>query len=172
MPKSKTARQNASRFANSIREQKQSAAEAAATTAAAPATEAAAAAATEAAAAAATKATAAAAAETTATGATAASAAGTATARTTGTTGATCGRRGLAGQETFALHLLAGELAGAAHGLGLLTRFLLGRLFEVVPQLHLAENALALHLLLEGFERLIDIVVANQNLHAVCSSLV
>jgi hypothetical protein len=36
----------------------------------------------------------------------------------------------------------------------------------VAAQLHLAENALALHLLLEGAERLIDIVVPNKNLHA------
>ena len=31
--------------------------------------------------------------------------------------------------------------------------------------LHLAEGALALHLLLQGLERLVDIVVANENLN-------
>ena len=38
------------------------------------------------------------------------------------------------------------------------------------PQLHLAENPLPLHLLLERLERLIDIVVTHENLHlAACS---
>jgi hypothetical protein len=36
----------------------------------------------------------------------------------------------------------------------------------VAAELHLAENALALHLLLERLEGLIDIVVADENLHA------
>jgi hypothetical protein len=36
----------------------------------------------------------------------------------------------------------------------------------VTAELHLAENALALHLLLQRLESLIDIVVANENLHA------
>jgi hypothetical protein len=40
----------------------------------------------------------------------------------------------------------------------------------VPPQLHLAENTLPLHLLLERLERLIDIVVTHEDLHlAVCS---
>jgi hypothetical protein len=34
-------------------------------------------------------------------------------------------------------------------------------------QLHFAENALALHLLLERPESLVDIVVANENLHVL-----
>jgi hypothetical protein len=37
----------------------------------------------------------------------------------------------------------------------------------MAAQLHFAKNAFALHLFLERFQRLIDIVVANQNLHAV-----
>jgi hypothetical protein len=37
-------------------------------------------------------------------------------------------------------------------------------------ELHLAEDALALHLLLEGAKRLVDVVVSNQNLHASSSS--
>jgi hypothetical protein len=41
----------------------------------------------------------------------------------------------------------------------------------VTAQLHLAENTLALHLLLERLESLIDIVVANENLH-FCSFVV
>jgi hypothetical protein len=38
----------------------------------------------------------------------------------------------------------------------------------MAAKLHLAENALALHLLLERLEGLIDVVVTNENLHA-CS---
>jgi hypothetical protein len=34
-------------------------------------------------------------------------------------------------------------------------------------ELHFAENALALHLLLKRLEGLIDVVVADENLHAV-----
>ncbi len=37
----------------------------------------------------------------------------------------------------------------------------------MTAELHLAENALALHLLLERVESLIDIVVANENLHVI-----
>jgi hypothetical protein len=36
----------------------------------------------------------------------------------------------------------------------------------MAAKLHLAENALALHLFLERLEGLIDIIVANENLHA------
>jgi hypothetical protein len=36
----------------------------------------------------------------------------------------------------------------------------------MAAELHLAENALALHFFLERFESLIDIIVANENLHA------
>jgi hypothetical protein len=36
----------------------------------------------------------------------------------------------------------------------------------VAAELHLAENAFALHLLLQRLEGLIDIVVTDENLHA------
>src|SRR6478735_502549 len=49
------------------------------------------------------------------------------------------------------------------HGFGLFARFLLGRLFVMTAELHLAENSLALHLLLQRLEGLIDIVIANEN---------
>jgi hypothetical protein len=35
----------------------------------------------------------------------------------------------------------------------------------MAAQLHLSEDAFTLHLLLERLERLIDVVVANENLH-------
>src|SRR4051794_6189603 len=74
-------------------------------------------------------------------------------------------------QQAFALQLLACELARAAHGFGLFTGLLLGRLFVMAAELHLAENSLALHLLLQRLEGLIDIVVANENLHPASSSI-
>ena len=74
------------------------------------------------------------------------------------------GRSG--GQAALALGALAGQLAGAAHGLGLLARLLLGRLLVVVPQLHFAEDAFALQLLLQRAQRLVNIVIANNYLQA------
>src|SRR5215467_12037895 len=73
----------------------------------------------------------------------------------------------LAGQQPFALGALAGELAGPADRFRLLAGLLGGGLFVVSAELHLAENALALHLLLERLEGLVDVVVANENLHAL-----
>jgi hypothetical protein len=74
------------------------------------------------------------------------------------------------GGSPFALGLLARQLAGTADGLGLLARLLLGRLLEMLLELHLAENAFTLQLLLQGTERLIDIVVANTDLHVVVTT--
>ena len=42
----------------------------------------------------------------------------------------------------------------------------------MLAELHLAEKAFALHLLLQRPEGLIDIVVTDENLHVVCSSLI
>jgi hypothetical protein len=39
----------------------------------------------------------------------------------------------------------------------------------MTAELHLAENTLALHLLLQRLEGLIDIVIADENLHAASS---
>ena len=73
-------------------------------------------------------------------------------------------------QQAFTLHALAGQLAGAADGLGLLARFLDGGLLEMLPKLHFTEDALTLQLLLQGTKRLIDIVVANTDLHVVVNT--
>src|SRR3546814_2799660 len=51
--------------------------------------------------------------------------------------------------------------------LGALARLLLGRLLVVAAQLHLTEDTLALHLLLQGAQGLVDVVVANGNLHGL-----
>ena len=72
--------------------------------------------------------------------------------------------------EAFALQALALHLARAAHSFGGLTSAALGRLLEVATKLHFAKDSFALHLLLKRLERLIDIVVANENLHLVDSS--
>src|SRR5262249_41518390 len=76
---------------------------------------------------------------------------------------------GFAWNEAFALRLLARELACAADGFRPLARLFLGGLLIMTAKLHLAEHALALHLLLHRLEGLIDIVVTNQTLHASSS---
>src|SRR6185369_2490604 len=86
------------------------------------------------------------------------------------TTGARDNPR-LGRQQTFALHLLARELAGPADRFRLFPRLLLGGFFVMTAELHLAENALTLHLFLQRLEGLIDIIVANEYLHA-CSFVV
>src|SRR6185369_10960286 len=53
----------------------------------------------------------------------------------------------------------------AAHRLRLLPRLALGGLLIVAAHLHLTEDSLALHLLLERAQGLIDIVVTNEHLH-------
>src|ERR1700722_3803846 len=72
--------------------------------------------------------------------------------------------------EAFALDALALQLAGAADGFGSLAGPALRRLFVVPSQLHLAEDSFPLHLLLERFQRLIDIVVAYEHLHLAAFS--
>src|SRR5690606_22451630 len=73
-------------------------------------------------------------------------------------------------EQALALRALAGELAGAADGFRPFTRLLFGGLFVMTAKLHLAENALSLHLLLQRLEGLVDIVIADENLHACFSS--
>lgn len=60
----------------------------------------------------------------------------------------------------FSIHPLPQKLAVAAHGLGFLPGLALGRLLIGTAQLHFPEDAFALHLLLERFQRLIDVVVS------------
>jgi|UPI0006E43399 hypothetical protein len=74
--------------------------------------------------------------------------------------------RGAAGHKALALGTLARKLTGAAHGLGLLARLLYGRLLVMAAKLHFAEYAFTLQLFLQRTKRLINIIVANQNLHA------
>ena len=74
--------------------------------------------------------------------------------------------------KTLALQALALQLARPTNRLCGFTRATLGRLLEVAAQLHLAKDTLTLHLLLECLERLIDIVVTDENLHLVAYSFI
>jgi len=75
-----------------------------------------------------------------------------------------CCRRG--GDAALALGALAGELTSATDGFGLLPRLLFRGLLVIIAELHFAENAFALKLLLQGAQRLIHIVIANDYLQA------
>jgi hypothetical protein len=87
-------------------------------------------------------------------------------------TGASAGSRTrLGGQKAFALHLLARKLAGPADRFRLLPRLLFRWFFIMTAKFHFAENTLALHLFLQRLQGLVDVVVANENLHA-CSFVV
>src|SRR5690606_26451153 len=83
----------------------------------------------------------------------------------TNTAGNTLPARKRRSADAVALRPLALQLAGAAHGGGALARTLLARLLVMTAQLHLAIDALTLQLLLERAQRLVDIVVANDDLH-------
>src|SRR5215470_1537847 len=72
----------------------------------------------------------------------------------------------LARQEPFALHALALELAVAADRLGPFAGALLAGLLIRAAQLHLPENAFALHFLLQRLQGLVDVVVADDDLQA------
>lgn len=67
--------------------------------------------------------------------------------------------------EPFAFDPLALHFAGAAHGLGGFTGTALGGFFVMAAQFHFAEHAFTLKLLFQRLQRLVDIVVTNENLH-------
>lgn len=79
---------------------------------------------------------------------------------------------GPAALEAFALDPLALQLPGAANGFGLFTGTALRRLFIGTAQLHFAEDAFTLHLLLQGFEGLIHVVISNNDLHGKLTLLI
>lgn len=60
----------------------------------------------------------------------------------------------------FPIHPLPQQLAVTANGFGLFAGLAFGRLLIGTAQLHFPENAFALHLLLQRFQRLIDVIVA------------
>lgn len=67
--------------------------------------------------------------------------------------------------EAFAFDPLALHLARPADSLGGFAGTTLGRLFVMTAQLHFAEHAFTLKLFFKRLQRLIDIVVTNENLH-------
>jgi len=75
------------------------------------------------------------------------------------------------GSSHFALGQFPGSLARAADGFCLLASLALGWFFIRFATLHLTKNALALHLLLEDPESLVDIVVANEYLQNISDLL-
>src|SRR5215469_8568975 len=72
---------------------------------------------------------------------------------------------------TLALHALAQQLAVAPNRLGLFPRPSLRGFLVIAPKLHFSEHPLALHFLLQGSQCLIDVVVANEDLHGGVSPL-
>jgi hypothetical protein len=72
--------------------------------------------------------------------------------------------------EALAFQPLAFQLTGPAHGFRGFAGAALRRLFVMPTQLHLAENTLPLHLLLERLQRLIDVIVTHENLHLAADS--
>src|SRR3546814_14615766 len=73
--------------------------------------------------------------------------------------------------DTVALHPLALHLAGTADGGGVLAGTLFAGLLVMTAQLHFAIHALTLQLLLERAKGLVDIIVANDDLHTPCRLL-
>ena len=69
------------------------------------------------------------------------------------------------GSVPLALHALAQQFAVAADRLGLFAGAALRGFLVIAPQFHFPEHPFALHLLLQGSESLIDVVVANEDLH-------
>jgi hypothetical protein len=72
--------------------------------------------------------------------------------------------------EALALDALALHLAGATDRFGRLAGAALGGLFVVAAKFHLAEHAFALKFLLERLQRLIDVIVTDENLHLADNS--
>src|SRR5688572_29950262 len=71
------------------------------------------------------------------------------------------------GQKTFALCLLARQLAGPADRIGLLARALFRGLLIGAACPHFPEEAFALHLLLQYAKRLLDVVVPDEYLQSI-----
>jgi hypothetical protein len=70
----------------------------------------------------------------------------------------------LARNGALALRTLPLQLAVTADRFRAFSSALLARLLVMASQLHLAEDAFALHLFLQRLQRLIDVVVANNDL--------
>jgi hypothetical protein len=74
-------------------------------------------------------------------------------------------------KKAFTLGLFAGEFSASPDCLLMLSRGPFRWLFVESPELHLPKHALSLHFLFEDTKRLVDVVVANQNLQGMIPSL-
>ncbi|SMX25570.1 hypothetical protein BOA8489_03714 [Boseongicola aestuarii] len=68
---------------------------------------------------------------------------------------------------TFAFQFLTRQLSGTTDSFSFLACILFGRFLEMLLELHFAKNALLLKLFFENAEGLIDVVVANTDLHEI-----
>tara|TARA_R100000656_G_scaffold123789_1_gene100758 strand:- start:224 stop:532 length:309 start_codon:yes stop_codon:yes gene_type:complete len=68
-------------------------------------------------------------------------------------------------QATFALCALARQLTGAANSFCFFASAFHRWFLEVTPKFHFAEDTFTLHFLLQRFESLINVIVANEYLH-------
>ena len=71
------------------------------------------------------------------------------------------------GNQALSNGLFAGQLARAPNGVGFLSRRSYRWLLIEPCSSHLFEHAFPLHLLLQDTKRLLDVVVADENLHCV-----
>ena len=74
-----------------------------------------------------------------------------------------------AGSVALALEAFAQQFAVAAYRFRPLARSSFRRFFVTAAELHFPEYPFALHFFLQGSERLINIIVANEDLHGGCS---
>ncbi len=72
-------------------------------------------------------------------------------------------------EHPLALSFLARQLTGTTDRFSFLARFFLGRFLEMLLELHFAETPSRCSFS-SGTKRLIDIVVANTNLHVVVTT--
>ncbi len=69
-------------------------------------------------------------------------------------------------KQTFALKAFASQLACATHSFSFFTGLLLGWFFIEIPHFHFAEYAFTLEFLFQRLQGLINIVIADEYLHA------
>jgi len=78
---------------------------------------------------------------------------------------------GFIGSRPSRCNFLRASLRARRNGFRLLSDFPFGGFLVVAAELHLPEDALALHLFFQRPQRLVDIVVADKNLHERSSSM-
>jgi hypothetical protein len=74
-------------------------------------------------------------------------------------------------QKSLPLQFLASKFSRPSDGFCLFANFPLGGFFVMLPELHFTKDAFTLHLFLQHPEGLVDIVVADENLHVISFSV-